>query len=68
MTLRVEILEHRETEHALVQITKQNGSTALYYPDGSPKDFSLMGIAPFDDYNFGYKVEGNTLTFYKVRW
>ena len=64
----VEILEHRETGHALVQITKQNGSTALYYPDGSPKDFSLMGIAPFDDYNFGYKVEGNTLTFYKVRW
>ena len=64
----VEVLEHLETGHALIQITKKNGSTAIYYPDGTEKDFLLMKIAPFMDYNFGYKVEGNTLTFYKVRW
>ncbi len=64
----VEIWEHEETGNALIMIPERNGPSKIFYPNGTRTDFNPLGIIPCFDYNFGYKVEGNTLTFYKVRW
>jgi len=40
----------------------------MYYPDGSPLDMDMMNLMLSINYSFAYKVDGTTLTFYKVRW
>ncbi len=62
------LLEHPETDDCLVFAVGSDGKGALFYPDGSLADFNMQNMTLSDIPSFSYKLEGNTLTFYKVRW
>ena|GEM_PF-2362252 len=60
--------EHPETGHFFVVAIANNGEGKVFYPDGSIIDFGTANLILADNPLFAHKVEGSTLTFYKVRW
>lgn len=60
--------EHPLTGNCLIIVMVKGGASALFYPDGTEANIDMLGLTLTQNPSFAYKVEGSTLTVYKVRW
>jgi len=66
--LLADILEHPETGHILVLAVDKSGRGTVFYSDGTPADFDMLGLSQCNNPNFAMDEDGANITFYKVRW